>query len=136
MFSQKTNLYEDSNEHLMSNGHGSMTSSATFSQFSSTTSSGSSGYQSQDYPIRESSPSVYGSGSSYNSSVESKTLLKSSSSPSTTRAKTSKKASTTTTSAVSREEKTLLDLEAEFNPSKSKPKTKTLEDEFWADLEK
>jgi hypothetical protein len=132
MFSQKTNLYEDPNEHLMNNGHRSMTSSATFSQFSSSANT-SSGYQNQDHPIRESSPSGYGSGSSYNSQTESKTLLKSS--PSTQRAKTPKK-TMTTTSTVSREEKTLLDLEAEFNPSKSKPKKKTLEDEFWAELEK
>ena len=130
MFSQKTNLYEDPNESLMGNGHGS--SIASSSSFSNS-------YQTQDTDqFRDSSPSGYGSGLTHNPiSSESKAQMNSSS-PSASRTKSSKKNSsvTTTTSFVSREEKTLLDLEAEFNPSKNKAKKKTLEDEFWAELEK
>src|ERR1700690_53189 len=111
MFSQKTSLYEDPNESLMSNGHGSsLASSASFNQFASNS------YQTQDTDqFRESSPSGYGSGLTHNP-LSNETKAQMNSSPSASRSKSSKKNSvTTTTSFVSREEKTLLDLEAEFN---------------------
>jgi len=124
IFTQKASMYEDPNQ---PNG---MSSSATFSQFTTQSYNDDNGHSN---PIRESSPSGYGSGSSYHSKDRANVS-------SASKAKGPRKASatitTTTTSHVSREEKTLLDLEAEFNPSKSKPKKKTLEDEFWAELEK
>ena len=73
-------------------------------------------------------------------SEESSSLIAGSSSPSsvTKQAKQPKEPVRMTT-GVSREERMLLDLESDLKPDKgkgSKAKPKTLEDDFWADLEK
>jgi hypothetical protein len=80
--------------------------------------------------------SPHASPSSSSSSTKTKVKSSSSSANSSNKSRSENVSVPKSGIQVSREEKTLLDLESEFNPSKSKNKPKTIEDEFWADLEK
>ena len=155
IFGKSVNLYEDPNESSQTNG---LSSSNSYTDYSSGLSAG--GYQQevssrqtqdeafsrhktqQQSRIKE-TPAQAASETNFLLSSSGTSVHSPSASPSSSKSKgkNGRKAGDVPQSvpAVSREEKTLLDLESEFNPSKSskgKSKPKTIEDEFWADLEK
>lgn len=153
MFNQKASLYQDLNQDH--NGR----SAQSGGQYGGNA-TGSEAYNGTSYQAEESNQSNYNSSSSFDfyeentstknssrigtlSSVKethegsslsnsNSTRTKSSSSPKVTKTREA------TSGGLSREERTMLDLEAKSSPKariSKKPPTKTLEDEFWAQLE-
>lgn len=145
LFGKSVSLYEDPNERDDEQRNG-LSNSNSYTDYSS---GSAGGYQQQTHRQHDSNS---GSAFRQTSSGETNSLLNSSSSSTPSASPSSSKSkgrsrpaavpavTTTTSTGVSREEKTLLDLESEFNPGKGRKAKSgakaTLEDEFWAELEK